>query len=67
VKPAKQQFKDKKKKTKNSNAYGQPMTAKNDEIVKKRGIGCGCAMQERRHGLLLCGNGKRKKSNFGLC
>jgi hypothetical protein len=38
LKPAKQQFKDEKKKTENSKAFGQPLRAKSDEIHKKRGI-----------------------------
>jgi hypothetical protein len=38
LKPAKQQFKDEKKKTENSKAIGQPLRAKSDEILKKQGI-----------------------------
>jgi hypothetical protein len=38
LKPAKQQFKDEKKKTENSKAFGQPLRAKSDGILKKQGI-----------------------------
>jgi hypothetical protein len=35
LKPAKQQFKDEKKETENSKAFGQPLRAMSAEILKK--------------------------------
>ena len=55
LKPAKQKFKDETKKTENSKAFGQPLRAKSDEILKKRGIG-----RAAQFGGDLEGNGIRK-------
>ena len=55
LKVAKKKLSDKKKKAKNSKAFGQPLWAKCDEILKKKGID-----QAAQFGGDLEGNGVRR-------